>query len=119
MKIKNAVMALEALAQETRLATFRTLVQAGPEGLAAGALAEAVACPASTLSFHLKSLSAAGLVRARQEGRFIYYSADYPQMSALLAYLTEHCCKGMPQECFSVVATALGTCGPNSERKCA
>lgn len=119
MKIKNAVAALEALAQETRLATFRALVQAGPDGLAAGVLAETVSCPASTLSFHLKSLSAAGLVRARQDGRFIHYSADYPQMSALLAYLTEHCCKGMPQECFSLVETALGTCCPPSERKCA
>jgi ArsR family transcriptional regulator, arsenate/arsenite/antimonite-responsive transcriptional repressor len=119
MEIKKAVAALEALAQETRLATFRALVHAGPQGLAAGALAEAVACPASTLSFHLKALSAAGLVRARQEGRFIYYSADFTRMSALLAYLTEHCCKGMPQECFSVVETALGTCCPSSERKCA
>jgi len=119
MKPKNAVLALEALAQETRLASFRALVQAGPGGLAAGALAEMVACPASTLSFHLKALSAAGLVRARQEGRYIYSSADYPQMSALLAYLTEHCCKGMPQECFSVVETALGACCPASERKCA
>jgi DNA-binding transcriptional ArsR family regulator len=119
MEIKKAVAALEALAQETRLATFRALVKAGPQGLAAGALAEAVACPASTLSFHLKALSTAGLVQARQEGRFIYYSADYTRMSTLLAYLTEHCCKGMPQECFSVVETALGTCGPANERKCA
>jgi ArsR family transcriptional regulator, arsenate/arsenite/antimonite-responsive transcriptional repressor len=119
MELKKAVAALEALAQETRLATFRALVRTGPEGLAAGALAESVACPASTLSFHLKALSAAGLVRARQDGRFIYYSADFTQMSALIAYLTEHCCKGMPQECFAVVETALGASCPANERKCA
>jgi DNA-binding transcriptional ArsR family regulator len=119
MEIKKAVTALEALAQETRLAMFRALVRAGPGGLAAGALAESVACPASTLSFHLKALSAAGLVRARQDGRFIYYSADYTKMSALLAYLTEHCCQGMPQECVSIVETALGGCCPANERKSA
>jgi ArsR family transcriptional regulator len=119
MEIKKAVIALEALAQETRLAAFRALVQAGPEGMAAGALAEAVSCPPSTLSFHLKALSAAGLIAARQDGRFIHYSADFTQMSSLLAHLTEHCCKGMPQECFSVVETALGTCCPPRERKCA
>ena len=119
METINAVAALEALAQETRLQTFRALVRAGPQGLAAGALADYVSCPASTLSFHLKTLAASGLVQARQEGRFIYYSADFNRMSSLLAYLTEHCCKGMPQECLTVVETALGTCCPTNERKSA
>jgi DNA-binding transcriptional ArsR family regulator len=97
METSNAVTSLAALAQETRLEIFRTLVQAGRDGLAAGAIAEAVGTPASTLSFHLKELSAAGLVRSRQEGRFIYYSADYAAMSQLVTFLTENCCRGAPQ----------------------
>lgn len=86
---------LAALAQESRLAIFRALVQAGPEGLAAGRIAEAIGAPASTLSFHLKELAAAGLVRARQDGRFIFYTADYAAMSGLVAFLTEKCCQGV------------------------
>jgi DNA-binding transcriptional ArsR family regulator len=96
MKPTQAVSILAALAQETRLAIFRALVQAGPEGLAAGRIAEVIGAPASTLSFHLKELAAAQLVRARQEGRFIFYTADYAAMSGLVAFLTEKCCQGMP-----------------------
>lgn len=94
MKTNQAVELLAALAQETRLSIFRALVQAGPEGLAAGRIAEAVATPASTLSFHLKELSSAGLVRSRQDGRFIYYSADYAAMNELVTFLGEKCCVG-------------------------
>ena len=94
MKTNQAVERLAALAQETRLSIFRALVQAGPEGLAAGRIAEDVGAPASTLSFHLKELSAAGLVRARQDGRFIYYSADYAAMNELVSFLGEKCCIG-------------------------
>lgn len=93
MKTIQAVDLLAALAQETRLSIFRALVQAGADGLAAGRIAEIVGAPASTLSFHLKELSAAGLVRARQDGRFIYYSANYAAMSELVAFLTEKCCQ--------------------------
>lgn len=94
MKANQAVPLLAALAQETRLAIYRVLVQAGREGLAAGHIAEEVGAPASTLSFHLKELSAAGLVKSRQEGRFIYYSADYAAMTDLIGFLTEKCCQG-------------------------
>jgi len=93
MKPNQAVDLLAALAQETRLSIFRSLVQAGADGLAAGRIAEVVGAPASTLSFHLKELSAAGLVRSRQDGRFIYYSANYAAMNELLGFLTEKCCQ--------------------------
>ena len=92
MESNTAVEALAALAQDSRLEVYRLLVQAGPEGLAASDLAERLGIPANTLSFHLKTLSHADLVLARQEGRFIYYSANYEQMNALLGFLTENCC---------------------------
>ena len=93
MKTNQAVENLAALEQDTRLSIFRALVQAGSPGLAAGRIAELVGAPASTLSFHLKELSAAGLVKSRPEGRFIYYSANYPAMNELLGFLTEKCCQ--------------------------
>lgn len=95
MKTNEAVLALGALAQETRLSIFRALVQAGGEGLPAGRIAEIVGAPASTLSFHLKELAAAGLVKSRQEGRFIFYTADYSAMAELVSFLTEKCCQGL------------------------
>jgi DNA-binding transcriptional ArsR family regulator len=118
METRTAVTALGALAQETRLSVFRLLVEAGPEGVPAGAVAEAVEVPAATLSFHLKELSHAGLVTARQEGRFIFYAANFEHMAALMSYLTQNCCKGMPEECLSVVETALGRCcGPAQTKR--
>lgn len=110
MEIKSAVTALAALAQDTRLSVFRLLVQAGPEGLAAGELGEELDVPAATLSFHLKELSRASLVSSRQQGRFIYYAANFGHMAALMSFLTQNCCRGMPQECLAVVKTALGRC---------
>jgi len=89
-----AVEALAALAQESRLKVYRLLVQAGPEGLAASEIAERLGIPANTLSFHLKTLSHADLVQARPQSRFIYYSASYEHMNALLGFLTENCCGG-------------------------
>jgi DNA-binding transcriptional ArsR family regulator len=117
MKTNDAVPLLAALAQETRLSIFRALVQAGPEGLAAGRIAEAVGAPASTLSFHLKGLAAAGLVRSRQEGRFIYYSAAYDAMSALVSFLTEKCCQGMPAPQVARIGQAVASCSPTTSQK--
>lgn len=96
MESKDAVIALSALAQATRLSIFRTLVEAGPDGLSAGRLAEIAGIPPSSLSFHLKELSHAGLAESRQEGRFVMYSARFETMNRLLAYLTENCCAGTP-----------------------
>lgn len=89
-----AVAALAALAQEHRLALFRLLVQAGGEGLPAGAIAEALGIPNSSLSFHLAQLSRAGLVRQQRQHRSIIYTADYGAMDALVGYLLENCCGG-------------------------
>ena len=86
------MIALAALAQATRLAVFRMLVQQGPSGLAAGEIASKLGIAPATLSFHLKELSHAGLVGTRQDGRFIYYTADYAAMNDLLGFLTENCC---------------------------
>jgi DNA-binding transcriptional ArsR family regulator len=96
MQNKDAVTALAALAQESRLATFRLLVEAGPDGLAASRIAEALGMPPSSLSFHLKELSNANLILSRQEGRFVIYAAQFGTMNALLGFLTENCCGGNP-----------------------
>jgi DNA-binding transcriptional ArsR family regulator len=90
----QAVEALAALAQRSRLAIFRLLVEAGPDGLAAGVIGEKLDLPPATLSFHLSHLVRAGLVANRQEGRFVIYSASFENMNALVAYLTENCCGG-------------------------
>lgn len=88
------VRALGALAHESRLAIFRALVVAGPEGMPAGEIAQQVELSPSSLSFHLKDLSQAGLVTGLQEGRFIYYSANFDAMNGLIGFLTENCCAG-------------------------
>jgi ArsR family transcriptional regulator, arsenate/arsenite/antimonite-responsive transcriptional repressor len=94
MVAATAIAALSALAQEHRLALFRLLVQAGEEGMAAGAIAEALGIPNSSLSFHLAQLSRAGLIRQERRHRSLIYSADYPAMNALVGYLMENCCGG-------------------------
>lgn len=94
MNSVDTIAALSALANEHRLAIFRLLVQAGPEGRAAGAIAEALDLPASSLSFHLAHLNRAGLITQRRESRSLIYSADFAQMNALVGFLTENCCGG-------------------------
>jgi len=91
----NVVNQLAALAQETRLAAWRLLIEAGPAGLTVGAIGEALAVPPATLSFHLKTLSSAGLVTTRQEGRFIHCTADFDAMHGLVGFLSENCCGGV------------------------
>jgi DNA-binding transcriptional ArsR family regulator len=90
----QAVSALGALAQPSRLAAFRLLVAAGPEGMAAGAIGEKLNLPPATLSFHLAGLTRAGLAQSRQEGRFVIYTANFDSMNSLVAFLTENCCGG-------------------------
>ena len=99
MEIKQALIALSALAQETRLEVFRLLMRAGPGGLAAGSVAERIGVQPATLSFHLKELERAGLLTARRESRQIFYAPDFRGMRALLAFLSEDCCGGHPDIC--------------------
>src|SRR5687768_316609 len=94
MQATSVVEALGALAQEHRLAVFRQLVQAGDGGMAAGALADALGIPNSSLSFHLAQLRSAGLILQERQHRSLIYRANYPAMNGLLAYLTENCCAG-------------------------
>jgi len=94
MESRTAVASLAALAQDARLAIFRLLVQKGPEGLCVGDIAAKFDMAPATLSFHLKELTHAGLLVARQEGRFIYYAPNFEEMNALVSYLMENCCGG-------------------------
>jgi len=94
VKTKSALVALNALAQEHRLAAFRLLVEHAPEGLPAGDIAERLGVPPATLSFHLKELTHAGLIAAHPQSRFIWYRADLDAMNGLVGYLTENCCGG-------------------------
>jgi DNA-binding transcriptional ArsR family regulator len=99
MENKDAVTALAALAQESRLAVFRLLLRNAPEGLTPGLISEQLDLPAPTLSFHLRTLAQAGLVTAVQEGRYVRYRAEMPGIDALIAFLTEDCCGGNPEHC--------------------
>jgi DNA-binding transcriptional ArsR family regulator len=99
MEVKTAVTALTALAQESRLRIFRLLVQAGPEGIAAGEIAEELDIPAATLTFHLKELNHAGLIDSERAGRSIRYALRVEGIRELLAYLLHDCCKGRPELC--------------------
>lgn len=117
MDTKQAVIALAALAQETRLSVFRLLIEAGPEGLAAGRIAQSLELAGATLSFHLKELNRAGLVTSRQQSRFVYYAADFERMAALMTFLTQNCCRGMPHECLTVMETSLRQCCKPAPRR--
>lgn len=110
MEMTDAVTALAALAQETRLAIFRLLVQAGPEGLPAGAIATRLGAAPATLSFHLSQLSHAGLIRSRRQGRSILYAVDIAAMRDLLGYLSEDCCQGHPEICAPLAGVTRNAC---------
>lgn len=107
MESDLVVRALAALAQEHRLAAYRLLVQAGAEGLPAGAIADALGVPASSMSFHLSQLSHAGLITPRRQSRSIIYAADFEAMGKVMGYLTENCCGGTP---CGVETTAMPRC---------
>jgi len=112
MKNDVAVEALSALAHDGRLAIFRLLVKAGPQGLAAGDIARKLATAPNTMSAQLLILSNAGLLQARREGRSIIYTADFAQMTALLKFLTEDCCSGHPEICQPLSAAVAQHCTP-------
>ncbi len=109
MEITAAVIAFSALAHPSRLAVFRLLVKAGPEGLKAGDIADTLGIPPASLSFHLKELASAGIARARAESRFVIYSANFTTMGALVGYLTDDCCAGHPEVCAPIRTAAFAT----------
>jgi len=104
MDNKAVLAGLAALAHESRLAVFRLLVEAAPVGLAASKIAERLDIPSSSLSFHLKELSQAGLLSSRQDGRFVIYSASMETMNGLIGFLTQNCCAGVPCDVVTGVA---------------
>jgi ArsR family transcriptional regulator, arsenate/arsenite/antimonite-responsive transcriptional repressor len=112
MEKKEALAALGALAQETRLDIYRLLVQAGPDGLPAGHIGEQLCLPSATLAFHLKELKIAGLATCTRNGRSLIYAAEYPVMNALLFYLTENCCGHASNQCLPI-------CHPEADTKAA
>ncbi len=105
METLTAAELLAALGHESRLSIYRLLVQAGPQGLHAGAIGESLGLPAPTLSFHLAHLSRVGLARRRQEGRFAIYAADFPVMNELIGFLSANCCGGNP--CLSALGSPV------------
>ena len=111
MQSSSVVNALGALAQEHRLALFRLLVQAGEHGMAAGAIADALRVPNSSLSFHLAALTKAGLIRQERQSRSLIYTADYSAMNDLVGYLMENCCGG------AACSTSICEPEPTHERK--
>jgi DNA-binding transcriptional ArsR family regulator len=113
MDQSQALRGFAALSQETRLAIVRLLVRAGPDGLAAGAVAEAVEASPSNVSFHLKDLEHAGMITARRESRSIIYAASYDTLRDLIAFLMKDCCAGRPEIC----APATAACAPAKTRR--
>jgi ArsR family transcriptional regulator, arsenate/arsenite/antimonite-responsive transcriptional repressor len=112
MEKNNVVAALAALAQDNRLDVFRLLVQAGPEGMAAGAVATALDLAPNTLTFHFDRLRQAGLVTVRRDGRSMVYAARFDTMNELLGFLTDNCCGGTPEKCAPAVA-----CKPTNAKR--
>lgn len=114
MDERQALSAFAALSQETRLRIVRLLVTAGPDGMAAGAIAEAAGVSASNVSFHLKELTQAGLASAKREARSILYTADYAGLAGLVDFLMRDCCAGHPDICMPASAAA---CGPSKTKE--
>ncbi len=110
MDITTATRRLGALSQETRLETFRLLVRAGPDGMAAGSIAGTLGTPHNTLSSHLAILANAGLVRSRRDGRSVIYTVDFDGTRELLSFLVEDCCQGTPEVCAPVLDNVLSSC---------
>lgn len=108
----RALAALGALSQPTRLCIVRLLIKAGPDGMVAGAIGEAIGATTSRLSFHLTHLEHAGLVQSRRDGRFIIYTALYPSLSALIEFLMRDCCQGHPEICAPAMASLDCVCQP-------
>src|SRR5262249_30487681 len=117
METTQALEAFQALSQETRLAVLRLLVQAGPNGLPAGLIADRLAVQPSTLSTHLAKLERAGLVASRRQSRHIFYAAQFEGLRRLIAFLMEDCCRGLPEICGGLVATEPGACAPKPKAK--
>jgi len=117
MDAKQAIAALGSLAQDTRLEIFRLLVRHGPEGLAAGVIAERLHVPPATLTFHLHQLMHAGLIEQRRESRLLIYSARFQGMDALMAFLMENCCSGSRGGCASETDCPAAEIEPPSERR--
>jgi len=117
MKMREAVGALGAAGAGNAARRLSVIGRGWSAGDPAGRIAELLKVAPAALSFHLKELSHAGLVSFRQQGRFIYYAADFEQMAALMTFLTQNCCKGMPHECLTVMETALGDCLPGATRR--
>jgi ArsR family transcriptional regulator len=119
MEKTSALTALAALAQETRLDIFRLLVQAGPDGMPAGRIAEHLGLPSATLAFHLKELKIAGLVTCTRNGRSLIYAAEYPTMNALLSFLTENCCGRPAGACLPICPPQPDTPPARAQRRSA
>jgi ArsR family transcriptional regulator len=117
MESGKAVQKLSALAQDGRLAVFRLLVKAGPDGMAAGDIARKLKTQPNTMSAQLLLLSNAGLIRARRDGRSIIYAVDFDAMSSLLVFLTEDCCGGRPEICAPLASVATGCCPPKKRAR--
>lgn len=114
METSRALEAFQALSQETRLAALRLLVQAGPNGLPAGFIADRLAVQPSTLSTHLAILERAGLVASRRQQRHIFYSAQYAGLRQLIAFMMQDCCQGRAEICGGLVPTETAACGPSA-----
>lgn len=117
MKMKSAAGSFAALGNETRLELYRLLVEAGPEGMPAGEIADCLGISASNLTFHVAHLERAGLARSHREGRRILYSADFTTMGELVDYLTDDCCGGHPEVCRPAKASGRKKSTPRKRRK--